>query len=75
MTINQFYTVLTFASAVTKKVDAFLPSTINTRHHCNPSPLQAAEVTDFDAPVLYAPESASGPIDHEIVVDDECYSE
>ena len=74
MSMNQFYTVLTFVAAT--KIDAFLPSTINTRQ-CNPSPLlRAAEGTaDFDAPVLYAPESASGPLDHEIVVDDECYSE
>lgn len=73
--MNQLYTALGFILATTK-IDAFVPSTINT-HHCNPSPLllQAAEGTDFDAPVLYAPESASGPLDHEIIVDDECYSE
>jgi len=72
--MNQLYTALGFI--LTTKIDAFVPSTINTRH-CNPSPLllQAAEGTDFDAPVLYAPESASGPLDHEIIVDDECYSE
>ena len=71
--MNQLYTALGFI--LTTKIDAFVPSTINTRH-CNPSPLLlAAEGTDFDAPVLYAPESASGPLDHEIVVDDECYSE
>ena len=33
----------------------------------------ATEDTDFDAPVLNNPVSASGPLDHDIVVDDECY--
>ena len=28
---------------------------------------------DFDAPVLYNPASASGPLENEPVVDDECY--
>ena len=28
---------------------------------------------DYDAPVLRSPSKASGPLDHEIVVDDECY--
>ena len=28
---------------------------------------------DYDAPVLRNPSKASGPLDHEIVVDDECY--
>ena len=34
----------------------------------------ATEDTDFDAPVLANPQTASGALDHEIVVgDDECY--
>ena len=33
----------------------------------------AEEGTDFDAPVPANPAVASGPLDHEIVVDDECY--
>ena len=28
---------------------------------------------DFDAPTLYNPQSASGELDHDPVVDDECY--
>ena len=28
---------------------------------------------DYDAPVPYNPQSSSGPLDYEPVVDDECY--
>ena len=66
--------LLVAIGASSKVVAAFVPS--HTSHHHQRTlqhTLKAAEGTDFDAPVLYSPESASGPLDYEPVVDDECY--
>ena len=66
--------LLVAIGASSKVVAAFVPS--HTNHHHQRTlqhTLKAAEGTDFDAPVLYSPESASGPLDYEPVVDDECY--
>ena len=35
--------------------------------------LRAAEGTDFDAPVPFDPQSGTAVLDHEPIVDDECY--
>ena len=60
--------------ASSKVVAAFVPSYTNHHHQRTlVHTLKAAEGTDFDAPVLYSPESGSGPLDYEPVVDDECY--
>ena len=60
--------------ASSKVVAAFVPPYTNHHHQRTlVHILKAAEGTDFDAPVLYSPESASGPLDYEPVVDDECY--
>ena len=51
------------------------PPVVATAEHpmLKRSAATATEDTDFDAPVLNNPAFASGPLDHEIVVDDECY--
>jgi len=48
---------------------AFVPS---AQRAATSTPMSMAEI-DYDAPVLANPMSASGPLDHEIVVDDDCY--
>ena len=67
----RFLSALTILASSMPGATAFCPSTPHARQSA--SLLRATEDTDFDAPIPANPASGTAVLDHEPIVDDECY--